>query len=100
MFDFETPYLDMYKMSNFKFRPKPTVLHTSTCFDCNRQLVNLYYSAQLDRYICKKCMDKFMNEKGEKMIKRSCEDSNTIYLCLFGIRFIFRNGKYAGWYRP
>ena len=33
------------------------------------------------------------------MIKRSCEDKNTLYLCLFGRRFIFRNGKYIGWYR-
>lgn len=34
------------------------------------------------------------------MLKRSCEDRNTMYLCLFGYRFIFRYGKYAGWYRP
>lgn len=34
------------------------------------------------------------------MIKRSCADRNTIYVCLFGIRLIFREGKYVGWYRP
>lgn len=34
------------------------------------------------------------------MIKRSCEDKNTIYVCLFGRRLIFRNGKYVGWYKP
>lgn len=34
------------------------------------------------------------------MIKRSCEDPKTIYLCLFGRRYIFREGKYVGWYRP
>lgn len=34
------------------------------------------------------------------MIKRSCEDKNTVYLCLFGKRYIFREGKYIGWYRP
>ena len=34
------------------------------------------------------------------MIKRSCEDKNRVYLCLFGKRFIFQNGKYVGWYRP
>ena len=34
------------------------------------------------------------------MFKRSCEDRKTVYLCLFGKRYIFRNGKYAGWYRP
>ena len=37
---------------------------------------------------------------GNKMIKRSCEDKNTIYLCLFGRRYIFRDGKYIGWYKP
>lgn len=34
------------------------------------------------------------------MFKRSCEDPNTIYICLFGKRYIFRNRKYDGWYRP
>ena len=34
------------------------------------------------------------------MIKRSCEDRKTIYLCLFGKRYIFHDGKYMGWYRP
>lgn len=34
------------------------------------------------------------------MIKRSCEDANTLYLCLPGCRLIFREGKYVGWYRP
>lgn len=34
------------------------------------------------------------------MIKRSCEDSNTVYLCLFGKRYIFRGGRYMGWYKP
>lgn len=33
------------------------------------------------------------------MIKRSVEDPNTVYVSLFGIRLIFRDGKYAGWYR-
>ena len=34
------------------------------------------------------------------MFKRSCEDSKTVYLCMFGKRYIFRNGTYMGWYRP
>ena len=34
------------------------------------------------------------------MIKKSCEDKNTKYLCLFGKRYIFREGVYMGWYRP
>lgn len=33
-------------------------------------------------------------------IKKSCEDPNTVYVCFFGKRFIFRNGKYDGWYHP
>lgn len=34
------------------------------------------------------------------IIKKSCEDKNTTYLCLFGKRYIFRDGRYVGWYRP
>lgn len=34
------------------------------------------------------------------MIKRSCEDHTTVYLTLFGKRYIFREGRYIGWYRP
>ena len=64
MFYTETPYLDMYRTTHLKFKPKPIVLHQRTCPDCGRTLVNVYYSAQLDRYICKKCIDKFMSEKG------------------------------------
>lgn len=35
-----------------------------------------------------------------KFIRRSCEDRSTVYVCLPGWRLIFREGKYAGWYRP
>ena len=34
------------------------------------------------------------------MFKRSCEDPTHIYICLFGWRFIFEEGKYVGWYHP
>lgn len=34
------------------------------------------------------------------MIKRSREGKNTVYLCLPWVRYIFRDGKYIGWYRP
>lgn len=66
MFGFETPYLDMYLNDMKKFRPRsrPTVLHQQTCPQCSRKLVNTYYSSQLDNYICKKCMDEFLNNKG------------------------------------
>ena len=34
------------------------------------------------------------------MFKRSCENKSTFYVCLFGKRYIFREGKCMGWYRP
>ena len=34
------------------------------------------------------------------MFKRRCENKSTFYVCLFGKRYIFREGKYIGWYRP
>ena len=34
------------------------------------------------------------------MIKRSVENETTIYLCLFGKRYIFEEGRYVGWYKP
>ena len=34
------------------------------------------------------------------MFKRSCEDEKTLYVCWFGKRYIFREGKYVGWYKP
>lgn len=64
MFDFETPYLDMYRTQHFKFKSKPTVLHHKTCPICDRKLVNVYYSNQIEKYICKNCMDKLLEEKG------------------------------------
>ena len=64
MFDFETPYLDMYRTQRVKFKAMPTVLHQKTCPICDRKLVNIYYSSQLERYICKKCMDRLLGEKG------------------------------------
>ena len=64
MFNFETPYLDMYMKEPFRLKSKPTVLHQKTCPVCDRKLVNIYYSNQLEKYICKKCMDKLLREKG------------------------------------
>ena len=34
------------------------------------------------------------------MIKKSVEDRNTVCLCLFGKRYIFREGKCVGWDKP
>lgn len=34
------------------------------------------------------------------MIKRSVEDKDTVYICLPWARYIFREGKYIGWYKP
>ena len=41
-----------------KSKPKPTVLHQKTCPICDSKRVNVYYSNQLDKYICKKCIEK------------------------------------------
>ena len=32
--------------------------------------------------------------------KQSCEDVNTRYVCIGKRRYIFRDGKYVGWYKP
>lgn len=64
MFDFGISYLDMYRTQPFKFGSKPTVLHQRTCSICDRKLVNVYYSNQLEKYICQKCMDELLGEKG------------------------------------
>lgn len=53
-----------FLLNDIKVKPKPTVLHHKTCPICDRKLVNVYYSNQLDKYICKKCMDKLLIEKG------------------------------------
>lgn len=50
--------------SGIKLKPKPTVLHQKTCPICDSKRVNIYYSNQLDKYMCKKCMDKSLREKG------------------------------------
>lgn len=57
MFEFETPYMDMYRTKVFVKRNKPTVLHGKTCPLCGRKLVNLYYMSQTDDYICNKCIN-------------------------------------------
>lgn len=33
------------------------------------------------------------------MFKTSCEDPNTKYLTIGKIRFIWRYGRYVGWYK-
>lgn len=43
---------------DLKIKPKPTVLHQKTCPICNSKRVNVYYSNTLNKYICKKCIDK------------------------------------------
>ena len=60
MFDFQTPYLDMYRTQVVKFKNRPTILHRETCPLCERKLVNLYYSSQLEQYICKRCRDQLL----------------------------------------
>lgn len=52
-----------FLLNDIKVKPNPTVLHHKTCPICDRKLVNVYYSNQLEKYICKKCMDKLSAEK-------------------------------------
>jgi hypothetical protein len=33
-------------------------------------------------------------------LMQSVEDADTVYLCVGNKRFIFKNNKYVGWYRP
>lgn len=37
--------------------------------------------------------------KKVKLIQ-SCEDPDTTYLCAGKKRYIFKGGKYIGWYKP
>ena len=54
-----------FLLNDIKIKKRPTTLHHKTCPICDRKLVNVYYSNQLEKYICKKCMDKLLetNEK-------------------------------------
>jgi transposase-like protein len=54
-----------FLLNKIKIKQKPTTLHQKTCPICDSKRVNVYYSNQLDKYICKKCMDKLLDEKGE-----------------------------------
>lgn len=64
MFDFPTPYTDMFvadiKRELSKLKSKPIILHRQTCPCCGKKLVNLYYSATQDKYFCKDCLDKVL----------------------------------------
>lgn len=35
-----------------------------------------------------------------KLIQRSCADDRTLYVCLPGVRLLFYEGRYVGWYKP
>ena len=62
MLEFATPYLDMYRTNNFRFRKKPKVLHRQTCPKCNKSNVNLYYQKRTHEYVCNKCSVKVVEE--------------------------------------
>lgn len=53
-----------FMLNDINIKKKQTVLHQKTCPICDSKRVNVYYSNQLDKYICKKCMDKLLNVKG------------------------------------
>ena len=63
MFDIETPYTDLYRTKFFKRSGKPLTLHRKTCPNCDSKLVNLYYSAQAEKYMCKACLDKYLGKE-------------------------------------
>lgn len=56
-------YLDIL-MRERKYKLIPTTLYRKTCPICDSKRGNVYYSNRLDKYICKKCMDNFLSEKG------------------------------------
>lgn len=65
MFDFLTPYYDMYKTSvSGKHKGKPTKLHRKECPVCKRKLVTLYYCSQQNRYICYNCTKELQQVEG------------------------------------
>ena len=66
MLDMSTPYLDMCMNTLARRYRKPTKIHRENCPICDRKNVTLYFSAQLEKYICKQCMDRLMgNEVSE-----------------------------------
>lgn len=44
---------------------KPIKIDQAICAHCGK-LLTLYWSAQLERYICKKCMDVFLGNTNAK----------------------------------
>ena len=67
MFEFmTTPYLDMYLNEPRKRYTRPAKIHRTTCPDCGNKLVTLYYSKQLDKYVCRKCTDALSGKDKEK----------------------------------
>lgn len=60
---FDGPYTSLYMLERKKLYRKPTVLHHQTCPICDAKRVNLYFSSQLEKYICKRCMDKLIGNK-------------------------------------
>lgn len=53
-----------FLLHDIKVKPKPVVLHHNTCPICDSKRVNVYYSNQLDKYICKRCMEKLLRDNG------------------------------------
>ena len=84
MFDFPTPYLDIWMAEPRRRFTKPTTIHRATCPHCDRKLVNVYYSSQIDKYICRECMSVLLGEK-EKEKNMNCESikkEKAVYITL------------------
>lgn len=65
MFDFLHPYLDMYKNELRKRYKRPLKIHRATCPHCGGKLLTLYWSAQLEKYICRECTGVVLGEREE-----------------------------------
>lgn len=65
MFEFLTPYYDMYLNEPRRRFSHPIKVHRATCPHCGGKLLTLYWSEQLGKYICRKCMDVFLGERKE-----------------------------------
>lgn len=66
--------------------------------DCSTKTAQNKYYRGMQIMISHVGEKKKAQKKG--LIRKSVEDNNTTYLCLFGKRYIFREGwGYIGWYK-
>lgn len=59
------PNLPEMIYDRFYAKGRLLVLHRETCPECKRNLVNLYKSDELQRYLCRECLEKLNLYKSE-----------------------------------